>query len=124
MATLDTSLLLNKISRRRFLQSTSALAVVPPTVARATEQEASSSNGRKRVFAYVGTYSSPQGPEGSRGNGKGIYLFDMNPSTGALEQREVLRTSRTRHGWRSILLKRIYTRGMRRKIFRALIAGQ
>jgi 6-phosphogluconolactonase len=71
------------------LQSTSALAVVPPTVARATEQEASSSNGRKRVFAYVGTYSSPQGPEGSRGNGKGIYLFDMNPSTGALEQREV-----------------------------------
>jgi 6-phosphogluconolactonase len=38
------------------------------------------------VVAYVGTYSSPQGPEGSKGYGQGIYLFQMNPATGALAQ--------------------------------------
>jgi 6-phosphogluconolactonase (cycloisomerase 2 family) len=40
------------------------------------------------ALAYVGTYSSPQGPEGSRGNGQGIYLFEMNSATGALSARE------------------------------------
>ncbi len=38
------------------------------------------------ILAYVGTYSSPQGPEGSKGYGQGIYLFRMNPATGALAQ--------------------------------------
>ena len=42
---------------------------------------------RGPVFAYVGTYSSPQGPEGSRGNGEGIYLFEMHPETGVLRRR-------------------------------------
>ena len=41
------------------------------------------------TLAYVGTYSSPQGPEGSKGNGKGIYLFHMDPATGALTQKEL-----------------------------------
>jgi 6-phosphogluconolactonase (cycloisomerase 2 family) len=41
------------------------------------------------VLAYVGTYSSPQGPEGSPGRGKGIYLFEMDPSTGGLSQQAV-----------------------------------
>jgi 6-phosphogluconolactonase (cycloisomerase 2 family) len=41
------------------------------------------------MLAYVATYSSPEGPEGSKGHGKGIYLFEMNPSTGALVQRDV-----------------------------------
>jgi 6-phosphogluconolactonase (cycloisomerase 2 family) len=41
------------------------------------------------ILAYVATYSSPEGPEGSKGNGKGIYLFEMNPSTGALAGRDV-----------------------------------
>ncbi|HXM44748.1 MAG TPA: lactonase family protein [Bryobacteraceae bacterium] len=45
---------------------------------------------RRPIFAYVGSYSSPQGPEGSHGNGQGIYLFQMNPETGALSQREVI----------------------------------
>jgi 6-phosphogluconolactonase len=35
----------------------------------------------RRVLAYVGTYSSPV--DGS-GNGKGIYLFEVNPATGEL----------------------------------------
>ena len=41
------------------------------------------------MFAYVGAYSSPEGPEGSRGHGEGIYLFAVNPATGALSQRAV-----------------------------------
>jgi 6-phosphogluconolactonase len=44
---------------------------------------------RRPILAYVGSYSSPQGPEGSHGNGQGIYLFEMNPETGALTQRAV-----------------------------------
>jgi 6-phosphogluconolactonase len=35
----------------------------------------------QKVLAYVGTYNSPV--DGG-GNGKGIYLFDMNPATGEL----------------------------------------
>jgi 6-phosphogluconolactonase (cycloisomerase 2 family) len=51
--------------------------------------------GASRAFAqsprlaYVGTYSNPQGPEGSKGNGQGIYLFEMDPATGALKLREL-----------------------------------
>ena len=42
-----------------------------------------------RILAYVASYSSPQGPEGSKGNGQGIYLLEMNSLTGALTPREV-----------------------------------
>ncbi|MGO4880985.1 MAG: lactonase family protein [Bryobacteraceae bacterium] len=45
------------------------------------------------VFAYVGTYSSPQGPEGSRGNGEGIYLFQMDPETGTFSQRALFKNA-------------------------------
>jgi len=54
----------------------------------APAQRNQSSNGP--LLAYVGTYSSPQGPEGSRGNGQGIYLFQVDRSTGNLAQREVI----------------------------------
>jgi len=39
---------------------------------------------------YVGTYSSPEGPEGSRGRGQGIYVFEMNPASGVPTQREII----------------------------------
>src|SRR5580698_10265689 len=63
------------ISRRLLIQSLlpSAAALAQPP--------------RRPILAYVGSYSNPQGPEGSHGNGQGIYLFEMNPSTGALTQR-------------------------------------
>ena len=35
----------------------------------------------QKTLAYVGTYSSPV--DGG-GNGKGIYLFEMNPASGEL----------------------------------------
>jgi len=68
----------NDISRRQLVKSG---AVLLPS-ARAVREP-------HQILAYVGTYSSPQGPEGSKGNGKGIYLFHMDPSTGALTNPEL-----------------------------------
>jgi 6-phosphogluconolactonase len=74
-------------SRREFLKraaiisgarSLTAQSVNPPPV-------------RRSPLLYVGTYSSPQGPEGSKGHGEGIYLFEMDPATGRLSLREVFR---------------------------------
>jgi len=65
------------LHRRKFLKSAAAFAAGVPA------------RGADGLLAYVGTYSSPKGPEGSKGNGKGIYLFQMNPSTGALTLREL-----------------------------------
>jgi len=62
------------VTRRAMLQSTAALMMAP---------------AKRPVLAYAASYSSPQGPEGSRGNGQGIYLFEMHPQSGALTQREV-----------------------------------
>jgi 6-phosphogluconolactonase (cycloisomerase 2 family) len=44
----------------------------------------------KSILTYVGGYSAPhQGPEGGKSNGGGIYLFQMNPATGALTPRKL-----------------------------------
>jgi 6-phosphogluconolactonase len=43
-----------------------------------------------QLLAYVGTYSSPAGPEGSHGNGKGIYIFQIDPANGSLKLRETV----------------------------------
>ena len=72
-----------RLSRRGFLKSAVALSAAP----------ALGIQNRSSILAYVGTYSSPQGPEGSKANGQGIYLFEMNPSTGALTQRELTANS-------------------------------
>ena len=55
----------------------------------APRQVGSQRHAGKPILAYVGTYSSPQGPEGSIGRGEGIYLFQMNPENGALTRLEV-----------------------------------
>jgi 6-phosphogluconolactonase len=62
-------------SRRELLRGSAAFAVLasaPRLVQAASGQ---------RTLAYVGTYSSPV--DGG-GNGKGIYLFEMNPTSGEL----------------------------------------
>ena len=56
-------------------------AAAGPVLARA--------NAGRSTLAYVGTYSSPQGPEGSKGYGQGIHIFELDPATGALKPREV-----------------------------------
>src|SRR5213082_2885510 len=82
---------LAKTSRRHFLKGAAALiltgSVTRPAVAPVGGTQAHSAH--RPILAYVGTYSSPQGPEGSAGYGRGIYLFQMDPSTGALAEREV-----------------------------------
>lgn len=78
---------LDKSSRRAFLASASALPLVASALESASRPAMPAAD--KPIFAYVGTYSSPQGPEGSKGHGQGIYLFEMDPATGALRQREV-----------------------------------
>jgi 6-phosphogluconolactonase len=68
-------------SRRGFVKVAAGLAM------NAQAQRKRAASGA--ILAYVGTYSSPQGPEGSKGNGQGIYLFEMDRATGALTPREV-----------------------------------
>ena len=68
------------ISRRELLRGSTAFAVLasaPRLVQAASGQ---------RTLAYVGTYSSPV--DGG-GNGKGIYLFEMNPTSGELSPIEL-----------------------------------
>lgn len=74
------------ISRRQFLGGATATALMSSPLAMRQEQ---ASSPHAPILAYVGTYSSPQGPEGSIGYGKGIYLFQMDPATGALMQSDV-----------------------------------
>lgn len=67
-----------RTSRRQFLMSAATITTV-------TSGNAESAP----VLAYVGTYSSPAGAEGAPGRGKGIYLLEMNPATGALVEKAV-----------------------------------
>ena len=83
--------ILPKPSRRNFLKSAAALAMAGPALACAPQgaektSEQASPSGKPRLVC-VGTYSSPQGPEGHRGHGQGIYLFEMDPATGKLTPR-------------------------------------
>ena len=78
-----------KTSRRRFLKRAAALGVAAPVFAQAPKDHADSAH--RPIWAYVGSYSLPQGPDGSIGRGQGIYLFELNPATGALVQRELFR---------------------------------
>src|SRR5256885_814573 len=77
------------ISRRKFLGGTAACVLARPMLLRFAQR---TERNTSAPLAYVGCYSSPAGPEGAVGRGAGIYLFEMNPGTGALTQRDVFRT--------------------------------
>src|SRR2546423_1910100 len=79
------------VSRREFLWGGAAFGLAARVVGRFRGQ-VSQAAPRGPVLVYVGCYSSPAGPEGAVGRGAGIYLFEMNPETGALTQRDVFRT--------------------------------
>jgi 6-phosphogluconolactonase (cycloisomerase 2 family) len=74
------------IHRRSFLKTAAAFAAALPA------------RGADHVLAYAGTYSNPKGPEGSKGYGKGILLFQMNASTGELTPHETF-TSDANPSW-------------------------
>jgi 6-phosphogluconolactonase len=73
------------LSRRAF--TSSAAAAFATSLFAATARAAASAHLSRLI--YVATYSSPAGPEGSKGRGQGIYLYAMDQETGALEQRGV-----------------------------------
>jgi 6-phosphogluconolactonase len=67
------------ISRRELLQGSAALAIF--SVLRPVRGAAMVGTSRK-VLVYAGTYSTAV--DGGGSNGKGIYLFEMNPASGEL----------------------------------------
>ena len=88
----ETSALLNvrnisKSSRREFLRSAAAIAAAHPLFS--LFQKGKADGIVQPILAYVGSYSSPQGPEGAVGHGRGIYLLEMDPATGILRQLDV-----------------------------------
>src|SRR5438067_3418542 len=78
----------SQVSRRSFLKASAVLASTAPFLARVINAQAA--GGRGPLMAYVGTFSSPLHdvlptqvdlpPE----NGRGIHLFQVDRSTGAL----------------------------------------
>ena len=80
---------LGQTTRRSFLQAAAGAAAMAPAVAQAGQS--SSPPAPRRILAWVGTYSSPQGPEGAKGRGQGIYVVEMNSASGALTEREIIR---------------------------------
>ena len=67
------------ISRRELLQGSAAFAIL--SALRPVRGSAMVGPSRK-VLVYVGTYSAAV--DGGGSNGKGIYLFEMNPASGEL----------------------------------------
>ena len=72
-------------TRREFLQAVSAWSAFGPLMA--ARQRRSIGNAT-RILAYVGTYSSREGPN----HGQGIHILEMNPSSGALVPIEIVRS--------------------------------
>jgi 6-phosphogluconolactonase len=72
-------------TRREFVQALLASAAFAPMM---TGQQRQPTARPGRVIAYVGTYTSPQGPN----HGQGIHVLEMNPSTGALIPRDIVKS--------------------------------
>lgn len=76
------------LTRRSFVRSATALAAVAPGLSRVAG--AQGPPGRPPLLAYVGTYSSPpvEAPPGKvdlpTGTGRGIHIFSVDRTTGAL----------------------------------------
>jgi 6-phosphogluconolactonase (cycloisomerase 2 family) len=68
------------------LKSAAAWGTAAPAFAEAAQGRAGGT-----VLAYVGSYTLPAGPDGMIGRGAGIYIFELNPATGALKLRELIR---------------------------------
>ncbi len=77
-------------TRREFLENTAAVALAAPLL---PQSRPGSSRPPKTIVAYVGCYSSPR-----EGRGEGIYVFEVNPSTGGFSQREVF-PDKTNPSW-------------------------
>src|SRR5262245_32796512 len=72
-------------TRRDFVRDASILAAAPVV---ATLGARGQSQQKGPVLAYVGTYSSG----GNTNGGRGIHVFEVDPATGALTERDALVT--------------------------------
>lgn len=84
------------MSRRNFLKSAAALPMADPAIARGgqsevkeTQETQQASPSMKTRLLYVASDRSSKGPKGRAGHGRGIRLFEMDSTTGALTQRAV-----------------------------------
>jgi len=73
------------VTRRGFLKSAGAVALMHSALGAA--QNGAQGVKRDRTLAYVGTYT---GAVGAGSNGEGIYLFEMDDSTGELVHRRLV----------------------------------
>ncbi|MGH9407094.1 MAG: lactonase family protein [Terriglobia bacterium] len=81
----------NSASRRDFLKGAAALAAGGQALA--ARGQTMRPARKARIRAYVGTYSAAKGPEpGTRANGKGIYVFEMDAASGELTQVDIAET--------------------------------
>jgi len=76
---------MRKPTRREFVQMVAAWSGWMPVATRRQRQGTASA---KRILAYVGTYSS----RGGQNRGQGIHILEMNPSTGGLVAKEIVRS--------------------------------
>jgi 6-phosphogluconolactonase len=77
------------LTRRSFVRSATALAAVAPGLSRATVAQGPATP--LPLLAYVGTYSSPPGKgDPPAGTGRGIHIFTVDRTTGALSPAGVL----------------------------------
>ena len=70
-----------RFTRRDFLRTASLLAARTVYPSTATPAAAGAAGAAPAVYAYVGTYTP---------NGGGIYLFRLDPGTGALTQMQLI----------------------------------
>lgn len=75
-------------SRREAIRRT-AIGFAIPTLIHAQRASRQAAKSGSSLLFYAGTYSSPHGPEGSKGNGEGIYLLELDARTGAMKQRDL-----------------------------------
>jgi 6-phosphogluconolactonase len=78
-------------TRRQFMKDASLLAVAPAIARMEPAPQgppAAPGPSSAPIFGYVGTYSS-----GNANNGRGIHIFELNPTTGALTERDVMATA-------------------------------
>ena len=78
------TLIRNGVSRRHFLKGAGALAVAHSALG--GTQNGATGVKKRGTLAYVGTYT---GAVGAGSNGEGIYLFEMDASTGELTHRKL-----------------------------------
>src|SRR2546430_8280022 len=78
----------SQVSRRSFLKASAVLASTAPVLTGVIRAQAA--GGKAPLMAYVGTFSSPLHDvlptqvDLPPGNGRGIHLFQVDRSTGAL----------------------------------------